>query len=94
MLSIASFAVILTVILAPVGPILAIVAVALCPSAKRKIDASGGALTGTGLVTAARIIGWINIGLTALVVVILVIVAIAGGFDDSDEFSLALSLLS
>ena len=76
------------------GVVLAIVAVALCPSAKRKIDASGGALTGTGLVTAARIIGWINIGLTALVVVILVIVAIAGGFDDSDEFSLALSLLS
>ncbi len=76
------------------GVILAIVALALSPSAKRKIEASGGALTGAGLVTAARIIAWINIGLTALVVLILVIVAVAGGFDDTDEFSMALSLLS
>ena len=92
-LAIASFAVVPTFILAPVGPILAIVALALCPSARRRIETSGGAVTGAGLVTAARIIGWINIGLTAFVALILIIVAIAGGFSDNDEFSLVLSLL-
>ena len=41
----------------------AIVALVLCASARRDIDASGGRVTGDGLLTASKIISWINIGL-------------------------------
>ena len=72
--------------------VLAIVALSLCPSAQRKIESSGGALTGESLLTAARIISWINIGIAALVAVFVVIGLIIGAASE-DEFSLALSLL-
>ena len=72
----------------------AIVALALVPSAKRKIAESRGAVTGEGLVTAAKIIAWINVGLCALVGVIMVIAIIIGAAVEDDEFSLVLSLLS
>jgi len=48
---------------APVG---AIVALVLASTAKKRIDASGGALTGLGLVTAARIIAVVELALIAL----------------------------
>jgi hypothetical protein len=60
-LAIGSFAV------CPVIP--AIVALVLASSAAQEIALSGGRLGGVGLVKAARIISWINIGLTALAVV-------------------------
>lgn len=41
----------------------AIVALALAPGAAREIAASGGRLTGDGLVRAGRIAAWVNIGL-------------------------------
>lgn len=63
-LSIASFVVL------PVIP--AIVALVLCSSAERKIRGSGGTLTGESLVKASRIVAWINIGLAAVAVVVLV----------------------
>lgn len=62
-LSIASF-----LLIGP-GVVMAIVALALCPQAKRAIEASGGALTGEGIVTAATVIAWVNVGLVVLVVV-------------------------
>ncbi|MDQ6616199.1 MAG: hypothetical protein M3083_16025 [Actinomycetota bacterium] len=46
--------------------ILAVVALALIPSSRRTIYDSGGAVGGLGLLTAAKIIAWINIGLTLL----------------------------
>jgi hypothetical protein len=58
----------------------AVVALFLASSAKRNIDASNGALDGESLVTAARIIAWINIGLCLLLIVggiVLIIVAAA-----------------
>lgn len=73
----------------------AIVALALSPSARRNIESSGGTLTGESLVTAARAISWFNIGLCVLAVVVIAVIALlAAAFDDTDEFSLALSLLS
>ncbi len=85
-LSIASFYVF------PLVP--AIVALALCPSARRNIESSGGTLTGENLVTAARAISWFNIGLCLLVgVVIAVIAVIAAAVDDTNHVSLALSVL-
>jgi len=74
-LSIVSF------VVCPVIP--AIVALVLASSAKRNIDASGGALDGAAMVTAARIISWINIGLCAAVLFLIVIVAAFGGFDET-----------
>jgi len=91
-LAICSFALLPTFILAPVCPILAIVALALCPSSRRKIQSSGGTVSGEGLLTAARIVAWINIGLTALVLVFIGIGAAAGWWDDSSDYSLRLAL--
>ena len=47
----------------------AVVALALAGGAQQQIALSGGRLTGEGLVRAGRIVAWINVGLTALVVV-------------------------
>jgi hypothetical protein len=50
--------------------ILAVVALGLAHSAGNKIDASGGRITGEGMVKAAQIIAWIHIGLFTLGAVI------------------------
>lgn len=52
----------------PVVP--AIIALVLARSAGSDIDSSGGRVSGSGLVTAARIVAWINLGLSALVVLL------------------------
>ncbi|MGZ4688248.1 MAG: hypothetical protein ACXVKA_10400 [Acidimicrobiia bacterium] len=52
----------------------AIVALGLAHASGNKIDASGGRLTGGGLVRAAQIIAWVHI---ILVTIITIIVAIA-----------------
>jgi hypothetical protein len=54
----------------------AIVALVLASSARERIDASGGWLTGDGLVTAARVIAWCNIGLSVLLLLLVVVVAV------------------
>ena len=61
----------------------AIVALALAGGARREIAAAGGRLTGDGLVQAGRIIAWINVGLSLLVLLLLVIGIIAGVSSDS-----------
>jgi hypothetical protein len=69
----------------------AIVALVMIPGAKRKIDSSGGRLTGDGLLTAAKWIAWINVGLWALMIVgfiVLVIIGAATSSDTSSDFSL------
>ena len=92
-LAIASFVLIPTVILAPVCPVLAIVSLSLCPSSRRRIQASGGAITGEGLLTAAKIVAWINVGLAALVLLLIGIGAAAGWWSDDDyDYSLRLAL--
>ena len=74
--------------------VLAVVALALCPSARRKIESSGGALTGEGLVTAAKIVAWINIGLYAVITLAFIVIAIvAAAVDQTDELSMAVLAL-
>ena len=51
----------------------AVVALVLASSSNREIEASGGRLTGEGLNTAAKVIAWINIGLSVLGVLLLVL---------------------
>jgi hypothetical protein len=55
----------------------AIVALFLASSAQKEIDASGGWVTGSGLVRGARIAAWINIGLCVLFGLFVAIVALA-----------------
>jgi hypothetical protein len=74
-------------------PVVAAVAALLVGrSAQRDILASGGRLTGDGLVTAARVIAWINIALCVLAVLLLVagVVLLAGnGFSEGSSSSTA-----
>jgi hypothetical protein len=66
----------------PVVP--AVVALVLAPSAERDIAASGGRLTGEGLVRAGRIVAWIHLALclAAVVVVVLLLAVFAtAGFS-------------
>jgi hypothetical protein len=49
-------------------PFLAIAAIPLASSAKKKIDASSGQLTGLGLVTASKWIAFVNLGLWVLII--------------------------
>jgi hypothetical protein len=57
----------------------AVVALVLAGGAQRSIEASGGRLTGLGLVKAARITSWIHLGLCALALVaVVLLVAVAG----------------
>jgi TctA family transporter len=68
----------------PVIP--AIVALVLASSAERNIAASNGALTGESLTKAARIISWIHLGLIAVVIVLVVIIAALGSANSSSGY--------
>ena len=70
-LSISSF------VICPVIP--AVIALILAGVAKRNILASGGTKGGLGLVTAARVIAWVNIALVAAFLVVLAIALVAVG---------------
>ena len=62
--------------------LVAIVALVLAASAQKEIAAGQGRVQGQGLVTAAKIISWINIGLWGAIVVIgaffLILALVAG----------------
>jgi hypothetical protein len=68
-------------VVCPIAP--AIVALVFASMAAKEIDAAGGRLEGRGLVTASRIVSWINIGFWAAVILVglfvLLIVLIASG---------------
>jgi hypothetical protein len=83
-------ALILAVVSWAVCPIIpAIVALVLAASAAKEIAASGGRIQGQGLVTAARIVSWVNIGIWAAVLVIgaffLMLALVAGGLDSANS---------
>lgn len=84
---------IVSFVVCPIIP--AVVALFMCPGARRKIEGSGGSLTGEGLVTAAKVIAWVNIGLVGAGIALVVLFAIIGAIASrsSDEFSLVLSLM-
>jgi hypothetical protein len=71
-------ALIVSIVAWVVCPIIAaVVALALAHAAGNKIDASGGRLTGEGLVRAAQIIAWIQIGLITFGMVVAAIALVA-----------------
>jgi hypothetical protein len=71
--------------------IAAVVALVLAHVAGNKIDASGGRLTGGGIVKAAQIIAWIHIALATIVMVALAIGLAAN--DSSDSLRAVTALL-
>jgi hypothetical protein len=70
----------------------AIVALVMIPGAKRKIDASGGRLTGEGMLTAAKWVSWLNLAFWGLLIIgliaLTVIGVLAGSTSGSSDFSL------
>jgi hypothetical protein len=69
---------IVSFVVCPVIP--AIIALAMIPGSRRTIVASGGTVEGLGLLTAAKIIAWIHLGLVLVGVVFFVVaVAISAG---------------
>lgn len=80
---------ILAIVSWAVCPIIpAIVALVLASSAAKEIEASGGRVQGAGLVTASRIVSWVNIGLWSAMLVIgaffLVLAIVAGGMNEAN----------
>ena len=63
--------------------VLAVIALVLAAKARTEIDASGGRVTGDGLVTAAKVIAWINIALSIIAVVFFVLIIVFGLFAAS-----------
>jgi hypothetical protein len=67
----------------------AVVALFLASAAKRNIDASNGALDGEGLVTAAKIVAWIHIGILLLILAIVIVAIIVGAATSDTSTSLS-----
>jgi len=69
-------------VICPIIP--AIIALVFASKADREIAMSNGWVTGRGLVTAAKIVAWINIGLYAAIVavgvLVLILAAVGGAF--------------
>lgn len=65
--------------------IFAIVALVFANMGSKEIKASGGRVTGEGLVTGAKVVAWINIGLWSALILIgifaFAIIAVAGGMS-------------
>ena len=65
----------------------AVVALVFASTAAKEIDASGGRVQGSGLVTAARIVAWVNIGLFVAGIVIFgfvfILLAVLGGVSST-----------
>ena len=73
----------------------AIIALVLARNARNEIANSGGTVTGEGLVTAARVISWINIVLwVALGLVFLVVIIIGAAVGNSSTSSLGHAALT
>ncbi|MGE5763845.1 MAG: DUF4190 domain-containing protein [Mycobacterium leprae] len=73
-------ALVLAILSFPVCPVIfAIISLLLAKSADREIAESGGTKEGEGLVRAARIISWVNIGLVGLAALAFVIAAVVAG---------------
>lgn len=72
---------ILSWVICPLIP--AIVALFLAASAKREIAASGGRVSGEGLVTAAKVISWLNVGFYLAFGVLMLILLAVGFFAAS-----------
>lgn len=58
-------------------------AIILGHQAKKEVRASGGLQTGEGQATAGMVLGWISLALAILLIVAIVVIGLAGGFESS-----------
>lgn len=65
------------------GILAGIPAIILGYQAKNEVQASGGLQTGEGQAKAGIIMGWIGVGLTILIIVAIVVIGLAGGYESS-----------
>lgn len=82
---------IVSFVVCPIVP--AIAALVIAPGARRKIEASGGRLTGLGLITAAKWVAWINIVFVVGLVLLFILLLAGSSMSDSgstSDFSLGL----
>lgn len=61
-----------------VCPLVGIASIIVGGQARSEIRASGGVQTGEGMATAGVVLGWIQIGLTAVAIIIFVLIAVIG----------------
>jgi hypothetical protein len=66
------------------GIFMGIPAIILGNNAKKKIATAGGQLGGQGLATAGIVLGWIQVGLTIVAVLLLLLILALGGFAASN----------
>jgi hypothetical protein len=66
------------------GLVPAIVALVRAGGARREIIASGGRLTGLGMVTAGRITAWIGVALTIVAIALIVLGLVLAGQSTGD----------
>lgn len=67
------------------GIFMGIPAIILGNNAKKKISQSGGQYGGEGMATAGIVLGWIQVGLAAVGIIILLAIVAAGGFSASNN---------
>jgi hypothetical protein len=72
-------------VVCPVIP--AIVALVLVPTSRQKIETSGGMVQGLGLLTAAKIVAWLNLALAAAVLALIVALSIASAVRNGSNAS-------
>jgi hypothetical protein len=65
------------------GLIAGIVGLVLGYVAKREIRGSGGRLEGSGMATAGIVLGWVCVGVTILLIVIVIVAVISSGQSTS-----------
>jgi hypothetical protein len=61
----------------------AVIALAMVPGSRRTIYASGGSVSGLGLLSATKIIAWINIGLAVVGIGAIVLIALVSSSTDT-----------
>ena len=72
-------------VVCPVIP--AVIALALIPGARRSITVSGGTVGGLGVLTAAKIIAWVNLGLALFFLGAVIIAAISSSTSSQNALA-------
>ena len=63
----------------------AVIALAMVPGSRRTINASGGTVSGLGLLSATKIIAWINIGLAVLAFGAIILIALVSSSTNTSN---------
>lgn len=76
------------------GPLTGIAAIILGVLSRKRIDQSGGTLTGRGMATTGLVLGSIAVAITVIVLLVMIILAASGELDDTDTLRSALGMVA